>query len=197
MDNFEDIKQLWNSKNTLDIPNLEHIQNIVKQYQRKRKRNAFLVTSLFVLCGIAFILIIILHKPLHWSTSLGEILISIGFISGLVLKLKSLKNISKNELKSNSDFLKDLIKDINKKKSKANWHLIFSVLLLAIGYGFFIYEDIKDNQLELILSYLGITLFAFGMYFIFRPFMKRKSKKKIQIIIDEIEKTFANNVYKK
>jgi len=188
MDDFKDIKQLWHSQNTLGIPDIEQIQTIIKKYQSKKKRNVFLVTALFIACGIGFILIIFLHKPLLWTATFGEILISIGFLLGLILKLKTLKNITKIEMKSNKDFLEDLIKASNQKKSKANWHLILSVLLLAIGYGFFVYEEIKDNQSELILSYLIIVLFTLVMYFIFRPFIKRKSKKKIQKMLDEIEK---------
>ena len=185
---FEDIKQVWNSKNSMDIPNLEHIQVRIKKYQNTKKRNALFITALFILCGIAFILIMLLHKSSLWTTYLGEILIAIGFLSGLILKLKTFKKIIKNELKSNKDFLEDLIKGTYQRKSKANWHLILSVLFLAIGYGFFIYEDIRDKPSELILSYLGIALFVCGMYFIFRPFMRRNSKRKIQKMIDEMGK---------
>jgi len=187
MDDFEDIKQLWNSKNTLDIPNLEQIQTVIKKYQSKKKRNAFLVTALFISCGIAFILIIILHNPVLWTTTVGEILILIGFISGMILKLNTLKSLTKNELKSNKDFLKDLIKVSVQKKGKVNWHLIISVLLLAIGYGFFIYEEIRENQTELILSYLRIVLFTLGMYFIFRPFIRKITKNKIEKMIEAIQ----------
>jgi len=188
MDDFENVKQLWNSKNTLDTPNLEQIQTVIKKYQSKKKRNAFLLTALFISCGILFILIIIFHNPLLWTTTFGEVLIAIGFILGMILKLNTLKNITKNELKSNKDFLEDLIKLSVQRKSKVNWLQLISVLLLAIGYGFFIYEEIQENQSELILSYLGIILFALGMYFIFRPFVKSKSKKKIQKMIKEIER---------
>ncbi|MGA7838288.1 MAG: hypothetical protein WB996_09995 [Ignavibacteriaceae bacterium] len=186
MDEFKDIKRLWNSKNTLGIPNLEQIRIVINNYQRKKKRNAFLLTALFILCGIAFILILLLHKPLLWTTTFGEILISMGFILGMILKLNTLKRIKNIELKPNIDFLEDLIKDSVRNKSKINWHLIITVLLLAIGYGFFIYEEIKDNKFELTLSYLGIAIFTFAMYFVFRPFIKRSSKKKIQKMIDEI-----------
>ena len=187
MDDFENIKQLWNSKNTLDIPDLEQIQTVIKKYQSKKKRNAFLLTALFVLCGIGFVLIIILHNSLHWTTTLGEILIFIGFILGMILKLNTLKSIAQNELKSNKDFLIDLITVSAQKKSKTNWLQIISALLLAIGYGFFIYKEIKENQIELILSYLGIALFTLGMYFVFRPFVRKISKNKIEKMIEAIQ----------
>ena len=185
MNDFENIKQLWNSNNTVDIPNLEQIQMVIKKYQSKKKQNALLLTILFVLCG--FVLAFIFHKPLSITTTLGEILISIGFILGMILKLNTLKKFTKIELKSNKDFLEDVIKVSAQKKSKTNWLQIITVLLLAIGYGFYIHQEIKDNQTSMILSYLGITLFAFGMYFIFRPYVNRNSKKKIQKMLNEIK----------
>ncbi|HVA98460.1 MAG TPA: hypothetical protein VNG53_06160 [Bacteroidia bacterium] len=163
------------------------MQSIIKKYQTKKKRNIVLLTALLILCFIVWILVIIFHKPLLWTTTFGEILIVSGFISGITLKLNSLKNVTKNELKSNKAFLEDLIKVSGQKKAKANWHILFPVLLLAIGYGFFIYEEIKDNQAELILSYFGIALYILVMYFIFRPFIKRNSKNKTKKMLEAIE----------
>ncbi len=187
MEDFEDIKRLWNSENTSGIPNVKQIQNIFKKYQNKKKRNAFWFTGLFIACSISFLLIIIFHKPLLWTTTFGEILISLGFLLGIILKLKTLKKISKDELKTNKDYLEDLIKSSYQKKSKTNWHLIISVLFLAIGYGFFIYEECKENQTQLILSYMSITLFTGAMYFIFRPFVKKISKNSIKKVIEAME----------
>lgn len=188
MDDFEDIKQLWNSKNTLDLPNLKQMQSVIKKYQARKKQNISFVISLIILCGITFTLVFIFHKPLYWTTPFGEILIALGFILVLIIKLNTLKKITKNELKSNKVFLEDLIKGSIHKKSKANWYLIISVLLLAIGCGFFIYEVIRDNQTELILSYLGLAIYTLVMYFIFRPFKKRRSKNKTKKMLEAIEK---------
>lgn len=188
MDDFVHIKQLWDSKNNWSIPNVEEIQTIIKDYQTKKKQNTLFLITLFILCGIALVLVIVFHNPLLWTTTFGEVLIAIGFILGMILKLNTLKHVTKNELKSNKDFLEDLIKLSAHRKSKVNWLQLISVLLLAIGYGFFIYEEIIENQSELILSYLGIILFALGLYFIYRPFVKSKSKKKIQKMIKEIER---------
>lgn len=188
MNNFEDIKQLWNSNNTRDLPNLEQMESVIKKYQTKKKRNIFLVIALLISCGVLFTLVFIFHKPLLWTTTFGEILMALGLILGLIIKLNTLKNITRNELKPNKYFLEDLIKTSAQKHSKTNWHIIISVLLIAIGYGFFIYEGIRGNQTELILSYFGIALFTLVMYFIFRPFMKRSSKNKTKKMLEAIEK---------
>lgn len=186
MDDFKNIKELWNSQNNLLTPNINQIEKIIKDYQIKKKRNVFLVTALFIACGIGFLMIIFLYKSSYWTTIVGEVLISLGFLLGLILKLKSLKKINNNEMKSNKDYLEDLTKVFNRKKPKTNLLQIISVSLLSIGYGFFIYEEIKTNQNELILSFIGILIFSLGMYYFFRPFINRKSKKKIEKLLDAI-----------
>ena len=188
MDDFDNIKTLWNSSNTPDLPNLEQMGSIIKKYQTKKKRNIFLVIALLILCAVLFTLAFITHKPLFWTTTFGEILMTLGLIFGLIIKLNTLRNITKNELKSNNDFLEDLIKISPQKQAKANWQVIISVLLLAVGYGFFIFHEVRNNQTELILSSFGIALYTLLMYFILRPFIERSSKNKTKKMLEAIEK---------
>lgn len=187
MDDFENIKELWNSNRKLNILDTGQIQTVIKNFQAKKKRNAFLNTIFFIACGVILPLIVIFYKPLLWTTTFGEILIAIGFLSGIALKFRTLRNLTQDELKSNRDFLENLIIKSKQKGSKMNWHLIVSVLFLAVGYGFFIYQEVRDNQFHLILTYSGITLFTLVMFFIFRPFVKRNSENKVQKMLDEIE----------
>ncbi|WP_027418815.1 hypothetical protein [Crocinitomix catalasitica] len=187
MDDFDDLKQLWNTHDSVDIPNLEQMQTVIAKYQKTKKRNAFLATTLFIFCGLAFIAIILLQKQTFWTTIFGEMMILSGFVSGIILKLNSLKNITNHQLKPNKDYLQDLSNTTHRKMKHASWHLILSVLLLVIGYGFFIYEKLQANQTTLILSYIGIGLFTLGLYFIFRPLVNKISHNKIEKMIKEIE----------
>lgn len=187
MDDFENMKQIWNSKNNLNIPEIIDIQNIIKRYQNKKRRNAFLLTVSFIICGLLFILIVLFYQYQLWTTIFGEALILIGFILGLMLKVNTLKSVNKSIMKSNKVFLEYLSKVTAERKTKVNWLQLVSVFLLTIGYGFFIYEEIKDNKTEFILVYSGMLVFVLSMYFIFRPMMKRNSKNKIQKMLNEIE----------
>lgn len=188
MNDFEDIKQLWNSNNHSDLPDAEQMGSIIKKYQNKKKRTIFLVIALLILCGVLFTLSFIFHRPLLWTTKFGEVLMASGFIFGLIMALNKLKKVSKDELKSNKDYLENSIEVSIQKKSKANWHILISMLLIAAGYGFYIYENIRDNQSALILSYFGIALYILIIYFIFRPFMKNRSKNTTKEMFEEIEK---------
>ena len=69
------------------------------------------------------------------------------------------------------------LKISSEKKSKLNNLQLITILLIGIGYGLFIYQDIFQNKNLMILSYLGIFVFLTFMYFIFRPFRKPFPKK--------------------
>lgn len=186
MDDFLKLQDLWNAPNQEDVSNLEQLRGSIKKYQHRKKRNARWVTLLFLLCGLALVPIFIFYKPSAWTTTFGEVLMVLGFGSGLVLKLKSLQKIAQAELQTNKAFLQDLLKTVDPKQQKFNWHLVISVLLLATGYAFFIYESLKGNLVHLILCDIGIAIFTLGLYFVFRPFVKKISKSKAEKLLKEI-----------
>ncbi len=186
MDSFENIKQIWTSEKALDLPNSKEIKSAIESYHSSKKRNIYLLIAILILCLIIFVFVIVFNKPLLWTTTLGEILISIGFISGISIKLKTLRKTTQNELKSNKDFLEDL-KIAIQKKSEINSLQIIAALFISVGYGFFIYETVRNNKTVMIFSYLGITLFVSGIYFVIRPFAKNISRKKSEKLLKDIE----------
>ncbi len=171
MDSFENIKQIWSSEKALDLPNSTEIKSAIDTYHSGKKRNIYLLIALLILCLIIFVLVMVFHKPLLWTTTVGEILILIGFILGISLKLKTLKKATQNELKSNKDFLEDLKKSI-RKKSEVNLLQIIALLFISVGYVFFIYETVRNSKTDMLFSYSGITLFVLGVYFISDHFPK-------------------------
>ena len=186
MDSFETIKQIWTSEKALDLPNSNDIKSALEKYHSSKKRNIYLLIVALVLCLVLFVLVIVFNKSLLWTTTLGEILILIGFVLGISQKLKTLKKTHQNELKSNKDFLEDL-KIAVRKKSKANLLQIIAMFLLSVGYAFYIYEIVRKNNTTMLVSYLGIILFLLGVYFVFRPFTNKKSRKKSAKLLNDIE----------
>ncbi|RFC54274.1 hypothetical protein [Brumimicrobium aurantiacum] len=185
MDDFDVMKKVWNSNSNSDVSTPTQIHSAIKKFKQKKKRNAFWVTASFILCALAFIVVLILLRPMEWTTIIGVISILIAFILGIFQKLKSLKSITKTELKSNKEFLEQMVDSA--QFTKTNWLQIFTILLFAVGYALFIYEGIKDSFIEMCLSYLGIILFSVFMYFVFRPYMRTVSQHKVKKMTEIIQ----------
>ncbi len=91
MDSFENIKQIWTSEKALDLPNSKEIISAIESYHSSKKRNIYLLIAILILCLIIFVFVIVFNKPLVWTTILGEILISIGFIFRNFYKTENFK----------------------------------------------------------------------------------------------------------
>jgi small-conductance mechanosensitive channel len=187
MDSFESLKEIWLSEKACKLMDSNDINKEITEFQSKKKRNVYLLFLSSVFLLLIFILIIIFYKHNLWTTTLGEILILISVFLVLFLKLKTLKKVNKNELKSNQDFLENLKISV-KKKSKINRLQIFTLFLLTFGYGFFIYEQVYDSQILMLVCYIILILFVAGMYFIFKPFTEKLSRKKSERLLKNINK---------
>jgi small-conductance mechanosensitive channel len=193
MDSFESLKEIWLSEKACKLMDSNDINKEITEFQSKKKRNVYLLFLSSVFLLLIFILIIIFYKHNLWTTTLGEILILISVFLVLFLKLKTLKKVNKNELKSNQDFLENLKISV-KKKSKINRLQIFTLFLLTFGYGFFIYEQVYDSQILMLVCYIILILFVAGMYFIFKPFTEKLSRKKSERLLKNINK-LSNQLY--
>jgi divalent metal cation (Fe/Co/Zn/Cd) transporter len=196
MDSFESLKEIWLSEKACKLMDSNDINKEITEFQSKKKRNVYLLFLSSVFLLLIFILIIIFYKHNLWTTTLGEILILISVFLVLFLKLKTLKTlkkVNKNELKSNQDFLENLKISV-KKKSKINRLQIFTLFLLTFGYGFFIYEQVYDSQILMLVCYIILILFVAGMYFIFKPFTEKLSRKKSERLLKNINK-LSNQLY--
>jgi small-conductance mechanosensitive channel len=193
MDSFESLKEIWLSDKACKLMDSNDINKEITEFQSKKKRNVYLLFLSSVFLLLIFILIIIFYKHNLWTTTLGEILILISVFLVLFLKLKTLKKVNKNELKSNQDFLENLKISV-KKKSKINRLQIFTLFLLTFGYGFFIYEQVYDSQILMLVCYIILILFVAGMYFIFKPFTEKLSRKKSERLLKNINK-LSNQLY--
>ncbi|MEZ5026721.1 MAG: hypothetical protein R2739_09090 [Chitinophagales bacterium] len=186
MDELENIKLIWKTEKANALPNSEVVKSLIKKYQSAKKRNLFLLIALALACLIIFIWTIAFQTPSPWTTILGEVLIFLGLIITLSLKILSLKNATKNEQKTNRQFLEDL------KKSTGNQSQIkliqrAGVLMLSVGFGFYIYKIVSNDLTKLVLTYAGIVLYVIFIYFVFRPLVMKKTEQRINRLLEKID----------
>lgn len=186
MDELENLKLIWKTEKTNALPNSEVAKSLIKKYQSAKKRNLFLLIALAFSCLIIFIWTIVFKIPSPWTTILGEVLIFLGLIITLLLKMHSLKNATKNEQKTNRQFLEDL-KNSTGNRSQINLMQRTGVFMLSVGFGFYIYETVCNDPTKLVLTYLGIVLYVIFIYFVFRPLARKGTDQRINRLLEKIE----------
>ncbi|WP_312509447.1 hypothetical protein [Chryseobacterium culicis] len=186
MDDFEKIKDIWSSEKSIHLPDSEEIKSNIQQYKSSKRRNMYLLAVAAFLCLATIIVVIISCKADHYTKVVGEVLIFLGILIVLFIKVRSLKKSNISELTSNKVFL-DNLKNSTLRKSKTSALHMVAFVLIGAGYAFYMYMYVLDNKLLMIFSYSALVIFLLFMYFIFRPFTERISRRKVKRLIDTIE----------
>ena len=187
MENFDNIKNIWNSEKAENIPQLSEINHEMLKYKAKTKQSLHFWFYLLLLSAALMFCVLVFNKTEMVSTIVGEIMIILTISYVIYNYIKIIVQIRVNDIISNNDYLsllkQEKINDLRlKKKSQA-----ISFLLLFLSYGIFLHEIISESTKTLVIGYsIYISIMAV-LWFIYKPYWDKKQKKANQILIDKIE----------
>ena len=187
MENFDNIKNIWNSEKAENIPQLSEINHEMLKYKAKTKQSLHFWFYLLLLSAALMFCVLVFNKTEMVSTIVGEIMIilTISYVIYNYIKIIVQKRV--NDIISNNDYLsllkQEKINDLRlKKKSQA-----ISFLLLFLSYGIFLHEIISESTKTLVIGYSIYMAIMAVLWFIYKPYWDKKQKKANQILIDKIE----------
>lgn len=186
MENFSELQSLWLVEEPHSVLPADEIENVSKQFVEKQKRKNVLIMLLLAMLIITSIWLLSWAQFALWTTDLG-ILIFATLAAWMVnLRLSRQNEWSHLEPLSNSEFLNKLQQKthetcIGKSDTQAK---LFS--FWAIGFCFYIYEFVSASLTYLLLGYGMLLSFVLIVWFVYRPFMKRRYQKDIQKTINRI-----------
>ena len=185
MDNFDEIKNVWQNQKMESLPSISSINKAIKGYHNSRKREIVFLVFLSVICLTAMIWVMVDYKSNLWTTRIGESLF-IGI--GLYLFFSKYKLLQKNkqeELLSASDYLDALKKKSEKEALNKSQPILF--MILSIGFFFYLYEMLSESKPQLIFGYSILFLFLIFTWFVYRPFKIKSRQNKIQNLLTKID----------
>lgn len=186
MENFNDIKTLWQTDRNIKLPQIEEIKGVLRKFNQNRKQKNLFSVILLVCCSIILLLLVCFATFKMWTTYFGIALwIGAAFYS-IHLKIRIQNKFSGLETLSNNSFLIALEKEENQTcvgKSK-NQALLFTIW--AIGFFFYIYEPTSKNIYSLLIGYGSLIVFAIAVWVIYIPLMTKRYQKNIQKTITHI-----------
>ena len=186
MKTFEDIQTLWQKEHAERLPDTLQIKRIVKKHLAKRKGLLFLLFFVLFICFILLTIIFSNQKTNLWTTTLGEVLVVIGFILTLTIKLQALRQQNIDENKSAMQYLEEQKVKLKPRKEISKIQ-IWALILLGLGYGFYIYENVSNNMTILFLAYFGILVYLSFVLFIIRPWINKIKKEDRERLLKKIE----------
>lgn len=186
MENFEELKSIWQNKSTsLNLVDIS-IENIIKQHIRKKQRKRlYNLILLFILLGITISLMV--FASFHMlSTYLGLSIFLVVTLYIIYLRGKGYSKSSNMDFLDNSEFLSTLEKEKNEtcigKKKKQTYLFIF----YSIGFGLYIYETASKNTTSLVLGYGALIIYLLAAKFFYFPMIAKRNRRKVDEIIKRI-----------
>lgn len=186
MENFDDIKSIWQLEKADQLPHADEIEKVAKVFKMKKANKAKTLIGLLIGCILGYIAVWIGLENVLWTTRVGLIISVLAILYVLWFKYQELKKEDQAESLNSAAFLTQLkLELINKKEEQAR--MMIFILLFFVAYAFFIYEKVAVNSQLLFKGYSILVVVVGIFWFVFRPLSYRYYRKSIQKTITQIE----------
>jgi hypothetical protein len=188
MDNLNELRQLWLTADTKNLPPADQMVAIVKKYSDQKILKIILTIVLVLMSICAITVVAFTYNATMLSTCIGEIMIG-G--AGLVLLTNNLSwLISFYKLKdcSNRDYLK-YMEHIKQQ------HLFFfkrtqliGFLLASVGTMLFMFQSVSQQDVgDGLMEYGAFLLYMALAWFVLRPRVMKRHNRKIDEQIEKLK----------
>jgi hypothetical protein len=183
MQNFDDIKNLWQKTEEKNLPDAAEI---LLQVQKARKKMLLkTIGGGLILCfTFVFIALLAIHYQFQqWTTRTGIILTLIAIIMGIIFNSKLVQLLLKQSdlTLSNAEYLQQLVRFRTTQRLIQTKGITFYFILLTVGIVLYMYEFAQRDLVFGICAY-AITLawIAFNWFY-----TRKRTIEKQQKAIDE------------
>lgn len=187
MENLDDLKAIWLTAKTDDLPSSEEMLHLVKKFRRHKLRSKWLVIAgAIALAGIIIIVLIVGHFKLI-TTFIGGGLMAISGILLAINNIRSLKRFYQLDDCSNLEFLAFI------EQTRQNQIYYFKktmgrlLLLCAVGWVLYLYEFVYEHTLWLIGIYSAVATYLAVMWFMVRPRIFKRDAEKLNALKKRLE----------
>ncbi len=187
MDNLNELKKVWLTANTADLPSSDEMVKAAKTYRSSKLRGKILVIVIALLLS-AFMLIIMFDEKLSTLTfRLGGAFTIIGAMILVITNSRSIGRFYRFNDFSNQEYIKFLkqtrVNQIRFYKKTQVASLIFS----SIGLLLFVFQMEYKNGITGIVVYLLAIVYLLYAWLVIRPTRFKKQSKKINDKIKRLE----------
>ena len=189
MDNFNDIKSLWQTQSPVQVPDVNAIIKAANKSRRQiiLKNTLGLITLGGTVVFIAYIGIAADFK--YITTKLGIVVTIIAIIGAMVLNSQMLKLLlsAADSSLNNHAYLQQLIRYRNKQRFFQTTGIGIYYVLLTMGLMLYLYEFYARNPMFGLKAYAATLLWIAFAWFYIRPRTIKKQESKINELIEQIE----------
>jgi Flp pilus assembly protein TadB len=179
MNNLDDLKAIWHSAKTEDLPSSKEMMQMVRAFRYQKLRNKWIVISLSLVFACVIIGVLLVAPFKMASTYIGGCMMILSDLWICFSNIKSLKRFNQLEDCSNLEFLSFI------EKTRQNQHYYYKntmvkvVLLCSVGLAIYLFEALHKQLLWLIAAYAGIMVYFGLLWFVVRPRSYKRNLEKL------------------
>jgi len=187
MDNLSELKQIWLTAKTDNLPGSTEMMQVIRKYRNKK---------LVKLCGLsiaAIILIAILvrvvfvYKSTMVTTRIGEGLMIIAGLMLLGTTASSLFRFYRMKDQNNKEFIRFLERTRQRQLFYYKRTQVIALSVCSLGLCFYIFEAVYRDTTYWIAGYSFLLIYIGVLTIIVRPRMFRRQDKKLSEQIQKLE----------
>ncbi len=188
MDNLNDLKAIWQTADVSNLPQVQEIKTISKDYQQKTLVKKAWLAGATVLCSALFLLSMFFNPSPFPSTRIGELFILIALAILIWTSFKSLNRIYKIRNCSNQEFIPYLREVQRNRMVYYQQTQVAGMAFYSAGLLLYLYQLVYRNTYFTVFFYVLTLLALAGFWFYIRPKAYQKRKNKFEPFLQHIEK---------
>lgn len=186
MDNFDELKTLWQSANTDALPQAGEVQRMAKKFRNERLRKKVMIIALAIVLMAVMIAVMFNYHSIMLSTRLGELSTIAACILLAATNLKSLKRFVNFSDSSNKEFIVFLEQTRMNQLRYYKRTQVIGMILASAGLLLYAFEFLHTGTNMMLVVYAFIVIWILFLWLYIRPRNFHKQTNKLNNMLDTL-----------
>lgn len=179
MDNLNELKAIWQTAGSGNLPAPDEIKRSVKTFQVQRVRKKWFVIIASVLLSILMVIATVSSNPKMFTTWVGGGLIALSSMVLVINNWRSLKRFTQLDDCSNHEFLAFIEQTGHNQRHYYQKTQVQVMMVCLIGLSLYLYEPATHHPAWTAALYGFTTGYLFIMWFVVRPKLFARNTEKL------------------
>lgn len=187
MDNLNDLKALWRTAKTDDLPTSAEMLQLVKKFRQQRLRKKWLVVAVGAGTLLSMLAVMLVRHTQLTTTWVGEVIIASSSLALMVDNILSMKRFNQLDNCSNKEFLAFVEKT---RQNQLRYHQKTEYLIMlpfCIGWLLYLYEIVIMAGGLLFWVYVPAIIYLLIIWLWVRPYTYKKDEKKLNALEERLK----------
>ncbi|WP_158824957.1 hypothetical protein [Mucilaginibacter lacusdianchii] len=187
MDNLDDLKALWHTAKTDNLPTAAEIKQLSGKFRHQQLRRKWLVVIGAIITALSMVAVMLVYHARFITTWIGELLIIGSCVAIIIDNVKAMKRYDELDDCSNKELLAFVEKT---RQNQIRYYKRTEYLIMlpcCVGWLLYLYEVAMRLTSHSIWVLMGAVIYLLIIWLWVRPYYFKKNGKKLNALEDRIK----------